>query len=290
MADLINIAGQKFGRLTVLEKAANRKTSGGKVLTIWKCQCDCGNIVNVESQRLRKGHTTSCGCRMKDNVGSHYEDLTGKKFGRLTVLHFIPQDQRRSRQYCWWCRCDCGKEVPACANKLKSGTQKSCGCLKEEVKTTIGNLNKKYKYSNKRLYSVYKSMIQRCTDQHSKSYHNYGGRGIVVCEEWLAKDGYDVFAEWALSNGYDINAEHGRCTLERKDVNGMYSPDNCCWITNQEQQNNRRGNVKIEYNGEVHTAKEWSRILDISYSAIRYHVIANNRSLGDALKSYKDHH
>lgn len=272
MAELIDLTGQRFGRLTVLEKGKPHITSGGKYIATWVCKCDCGNITTVQGQKLRKGHTTSCGCLIKENKGARFEDLTGKKFNRLTVIKFIPQNERKARQYSWLCRCDCGNLVKANASKLKMGLQKSCGCLKEEMKYDIGEVNKNYKHPNKRLYGVYKAMLNRCYDTNGREYHNYGGRGITVCEEWLGEFGYDVFAKWALSTGYDINAKHGDCTLDRVDVNKGYSPDNCAWITNKQQQNNRRNNHLLTYNGETHNMKEWSEILDISYSKIVYHV------------------
>lgn len=272
MAECINLIGQRFGRLVVIEKGTPHITKGGKYITRWKCQCDCGNITEVDSQKLRNGHTTSCGCFIKENKGANFEDLTGKKFNRLTVIKFIPASERTARGYNWLCKCDCGNLIKANANKLKNGLQQSCGCLKEEMKYNIGNVNKKYKYSNKRLYGIYKSMINRCYDTNGREYHNYGGRGITVCPEWLGEYGYDVFAEWALSTGYDINAKHGECTIDRINVDKGYSPDNCTWKTNKQQQNNRRNNRLLEYKGEIHSMKEWSELLDIPYWKITYHA------------------
>lgn len=272
MPNFIDLTGQRFGRLIVIEKDKPHITSGGKYITTWKCKCDCGNVTTAQSAKLRNGHTTSCGCFIKENKGAHFEDLTGKRFNRLTVIKFIPADERKARGYNWLCRCDCGKEVKANASKLKNGLQQSCGCLKEEMKYNIGNVNRKYKYSNKRLYGVYKAMLSRCYDPKGREYHNYGGRGIEVCPEWLGEYGYDRFAEWALSTGYDINANHGECTIDRTNVNKGYAPDNCTWITNAEQQNNRRDNHLLTYKGETHNVKQWSELLGISYSKIRYHI------------------
>lgn len=272
MADLVDMTGQRFGKLTVLRKGKGRYTTGGAHKTTWICKCDCGNETEVDAEKLRKGHTTSCGCVRKENKGSRFEDLTGQKFGRLTVIRFIPAHERTSKQYHWLCRCDCGNYTDANASKLKMGLQKSCGCLKAERNKAFGDINKKYKNTNKRLYGVYKSMLARCYDENHREYHNYGGRGITVCPEWLGEFGYDAFAEWALSNGYDDNAVRGECTIDRKDVNAGYTPDNCTWISNAEQQNNKRTNHLLTYRGETHNMKQWSEILGISYYNMTYHI------------------
>ena len=272
MANIIDLTGQRFGRLVVIQKGKPHITSGGAYIATWICKCDCGNYTTVQAPKLRKGHTTSCGCLIKENKGHAYEDLVGQKFNRLTVIKFIPPSERTVRGYNWLCQCECGKMIKANANKLKSGMQQSCGCLKEEMKYNIGNVNKKYKYSNKRLYGVYKAMLNRCYNPNGREYKNYGGRGITVCDEWLGEYGYDAFAEWAISTGYDINAEYGDCTIDRNDVNKGYSPDNCSWKTNKQQQSNRRDTIILSYNGEKHSMKEWSEILGISYSKILYHV------------------
>lgn len=269
MADLIDLSGNRYGKLIVLRKGSGRKTKGGQYIATWVCKCDCGNIVEIDGQKLRKGHTKSCGCLKKNNKGSRFNDLTGKRFNRLTVIRFIPQEERTTRQYDWLCKCDCGNEVKANAYKLKNGLQQSCGCLKEEMKPRLGEITRKYKHPNKRLYSVYKAMIERCCNPNNSRYPEYGGRGIRIADEWLGEMGYDSFSEWSLDNGYDMKSASRECTIDRIDVNGNYEPSNCRWITNQEQQNNRRNNQRFSYNGEEHTIAEWSRILNINYNTLR---------------------
>jgi len=275
-----NLTNQRFGNLVVIERMPSKIANSGKQVTIWKCRCDCGNETLVPSQKLTKGHTRSCGCLVRDNKGPRFEDLTGKRFNRLVVIRYLEKSERTVKTYNWLCQCDCGKIVKANANKLKNGLQQSCGCLKEEMKYDIGQVNKKYLHSHKRLYGVYKGMMARCYDNKHREYNNYGGRGISVCEEW--KNDYDAFAEWALKSGYDPDADYGECTIERNDVNGNYSPDNCTWITNAKQQNNRRDNVILTYKGESHTMKEWSHILDVTYGSLTYHI----RKKGDTLEEY----
>lgn len=106
-------------------------------------------------------------------------------------------------------------------------------------------------------YNSYDSMMSRCYNPNAANYDNYGGRGIVVCDEW--RHNPSAFGEWATSNGYKEGL-----TIERKDVNGNYCPENCCWVTRKAQANNRRSNTRLSLNGETHTISEWSEIAGIS--------------------------
>ena len=196
-----------------------------------------------------------------------FDELVGQKFSRLEVIRHLKPHEREHKNRQWLCRCDCGNLVQVNGSKLKTGHTRSCGCLCVEFARTI---NHKYKHSYKKLYSVYKAMLDRCYNPKSREYHNYGGRGITVYEDW--KNDYDAFAEWALSTGYDLNAKHGDCTLDREDVDKSYTPDNCRWVTNQVQQNNRRDCIYAEYQGERHTCMEWSKILGMTYQKVHYHL------------------
>lgn len=280
---LMDLTGQRFGKLIVIKRGEPRISPNGKSHTRWVCRCDCGNETIVDAQKLKNGHTKSCGCAITENKGQDFVDLSGKRFNRLVVVRFLEKNERKTRGYNWLCRCDCGNYTDANATKLQTGLQQSCGCLKEEMKPLIGNVNRKYNHVSKRLYSIYKAMISRVYDENGREYHNYGGRGITICDEWLGDDGYDRFAEWAYSSGYNENAKQGECTLDRANVNFGYSPLNCRWITNDEQQNNRRNNVVLEYQGETHTMKEWSRILDIPYTSLSYHIRKKGRSIAEAV-------
>ena len=99
-------------------------------------------------------------------------------------------------------------------------------------------------------------MIARCYNKNNSRYARYGGRGIAVCDEWLHDK--ETFFEWAMNNGYSDNL-----TIDRKDTNGDYSPDNCRWSTQKEQQNNRYNNIVVEHNGVSHTLGEWADITGI---------------------------
>jgi hypothetical protein len=267
-AQCIDLTGKKFNKLTVIAKGNGYYTKGGQYKTTWICRCDCGNVKEIASEKIRKGHTQSCGCVRKQKIANvNFDDITGMKFDRLTVIRFLQPEEREDYRRQWLCKCECGNEVQVNSNKLRSGHTRSCGCLMVDF---IANLNKKYKYTSKRLYSVYKGMLSRCYDKTQREYHNYGKRGIVVCQEWL--DNFDNFAEWAYKNGYKEDAKHLECTLDRQNVDKGYSPDNCRWVSNQVQQNNRRDCIYAEYNGEVHTCMEWSKILGMTYQKVHYHL------------------
>lgn len=278
--NFVDLTGQRFGRLVVVEKDVPRITSGGIYKTMWICKCDCGNVTSCDSQKLRRGHTTSCGCVVHENKG-RFKDITGQRFGRLTVIRFLPRAEREHPRRTWLCRCDCGNEIQVAAAKLISGHTTSCGCA---VVDHIANVNKKYRHTNKRLYSVWKSMNARCHNPKAFGYKSYGGRGITICDEWSEynEDGYETFYDWAVDNGYDFDAKVNDCTIDRVDVNGNYEPGNCRWVTNKVQQNNRRDSVKYEYHGESHTMSEWAEILGVKYSRLRYHI----RSRGESIEEF----
>ncbi len=184
-------------------------------------------------------------------------DITGQKFGRLTVLE--RKENSKNGISRWLCRCDCGNLTVVLSTQLRKGRTKSCGCYMKEV---VSKQRIKHGLSETRLYKVWRTMKERCLCETYRDYKHYGGRGIKVCDEWL--DDFMNFYNWAMDNGYDENAKRGEYTIDRIDVNGNYEPSNCRIVSMKEQANNVRRNHLIEYKGKTQTLSQWSDEVGIS--------------------------
>lgn len=199
-----------------------------------------------------------------ENKLHYFKNRAGEKYGRLTALEYLYTNKRRKAV--WLCKCDCGNIVQISSEKLSTGNTKSCGCLhsdksKEKIKTLIKKQTKYTRKFEKEISIIFNQMKQRCYNKKCKAYKNYGGRGIKICDEWL--ENFNSFYLWSIKNNFNSNL-----SIDRIDVNGNYEPNNCRWITNLEQQNNKRNNKYLEFNGQKHTYAEWSRILNIPSSTI----------------------
>lgn len=185
-------------------------------------------------------------------VSYDYNKYISKRYGNLTVLNL--DYERRTpngtlRRY-MICKCDCGKIITVALHQLKSGHTKSCGCLK-------GVKQRGYKYNYPNLYQVYDNIRSRCYKKSNAEYHNYGERGIVMCEDW--KNNRNSFYNWCLNHGYKDGLQ-----IDRIDVDGDYEPNNCRFITPKENSRNRRNNRIIYHNGVKYVFSEFCEKFNIS--------------------------
>lgn len=199
-------------------------------------------------------------------------DLTGKRFGRLTVIKYLCQSK-------WLCKCDCGNEKIVKSGNLKNGHVKSCGCLNKEISR---NKMITHGYSSTRIYKIYIGIKKRCYNKNYSQFYLYGGRGITICDEW--KDSFIYFYNWAINNGYKDSL-----TIDRIDNNGNYEPKNCRWITQKQQNRNTRHNRLITYNNETHCISEWAEIKNLTYSSLQ-HRLNRNWTIEKALNTPMFHH
>lgn len=199
-------------------------------------------------------------------TGKKITDLVGQRFSRLVVIEPIEENEHGT--IIWKCLCDCGNYKNVSTKNLRNGRVRSCGCLAKEIfsKSRMASIKiPGLTIATTRIYRIWYETKRRCYNLKCIQYNNYGGRGITVCDEW--RNNSATFYNWAISNGYADNL-----TIDRKDNNGNYCPDNCRWLTQKEQQNNRRNNRLIEFNGETKTISEWGEKYNINYNLIAYRL------------------
>lgn len=157
----------------------------------------------------------------------------------------------------WKCLCDCGNTRTFNGSSLRAGKATHCGCSRPYSSKDP----KRDGRSKTRLYRIWQGMKSRCACMNDGDYPNYGERGIRVCSEW--QESFEAFRDWAYLNGYGPTL-----TIDRQDVNGMYSPDNCKWSTVQEQQRNKRNTLYITWEGVTQAAPDWAEQLGVSVYVI----------------------
>ncbi len=209
-------------------------------------------------------------------------DLAGRKFGRLMVLY--DTGERKNGKVIWHCKCDCGNEVDVKSVNLISGYTTSCGCYNRErvaEANTVHGMSRRRKYHP--VYRIWQAILQRCENPDHNQYKNYGGRGIKVCDEW-----HDavIFINWALTHGWQEGL-----SIDRIDNDKGYSPDNCRWVTQKEQQRNRRNNHLIAFDGKTQTVVQWAEEMNISpqtlYSRINQCHWPIERALTEPIRRHK---
>ena len=241
MSVLLDIAGHKFGLLTA-ERISRRDPR-----VFWLCNCDCGAKIEVQSNNLRSGNTSSCGCTRsavsrklwqtnRDNMKPPRPliDILGRRFGRLIAIQLVQAATVASPRTVWKFRCDCGAIVDCESYNVRTGHTTSCGCavpeLVSQANTTHGHARVGHISSE---YRSWLAMRARCSDPAHDAYKYYGGRGISVCAEWRGD-----FARFLADMGNKPTPKH---TIDRYPNNdGNYDPGNCRWATMTEQMASRR--------------------------------------------------
>jgi hypothetical protein len=265
----IDLTGQRFGMLEVIKRYGSAPND--KAAT-WLCKCDCGNTKVIRGTSLKaKDGTRSCGC-----LSRQIEDLTGNRYGTLTVKRIYRNEASKKKE--WLCVCDCGNEVVVSGGNLKDGHTQHC--LECGYKLTA-NAHRTHGKSQHPLFGIWYGIISRCESNKSTSYKNYGGRGISICEEW--RNDFQAFYDWCMENGYKKGLQ-----IDIIDNDGNYEPNNCRWVTRTVNANNKRSNVFIEYNGEVATVAEMCRKYDAKYKYI-HAKIREGFTFDGALRQYREY-
>jgi hypothetical protein len=192
MPPRLNLVGQRFGRLLVVDKiGVNEKRN-----VVWKCICDCGKIKNIISAELRRGRTNSCGC-LKNEIQRKLKtkNILNKRFGRLLVIEHVGSD--KNNQALWKCVCDCGKTKIVGSWALCRGATRSCGCFRSEFLSGEGNPNWQGGIS-------YEPYCRKFTEKLKEKIREEYGRMCVLCgkSEFLNKQKLDV-------HHVDYNKEQG---------------------------------------------------------------------------------
>lgn len=190
-------------------------------------------------------------------------DLTGQRFGRLTVIRRVQNLRKGATR--WECLCDCGGKCITYTSNLRRGNARSCGCLHIESAMNTGKNSATHGKTNTRLYRIWTNMKTRCYNKRNKNYEQWGKRGIYVCEEW--RNNFESFYNWSISNGYGENL-----SIDRIDNNGPYCPENCRWSTPKEQANNTRRTRLITWNGETLSLHGWAEKLGLGIETLFYRL------------------
>lgn len=190
------------------------------------------------------------------------KDLTNLKFGKLTAIKI--NGKAKDGSYLWECLCECGNKYSVMSHLLRSGKRTNCGCVQIQH---IKDANTKHGFSYNNFYRCWSSMKGRCHNKNNAHYKHYGGRGIKYQESWkefinFKNDMYESYLEHSKEYG------ERETTIDRQDNNGNYTKENCKWKTYLEQQNNKRSNRVIEYNGEKLTLTEISRKYNINANTL----------------------
>lgn len=188
---------------------------------------------------------------------SRFVDLAGKRFGKLLVLNLAGRNKWGG--FAWECQCDCGGTKIVASNSLMKGNTKSCGCIKTEMTTARWTIHGE---SRNRSYKTWHSMKNRCLNEKDPEYHNYGGRGIKVCDRWMTVENFIA----------DMGERPPGLEIDRINNDGNYEPGNCRWANRSEQLNNTRRTHKLTYEGKTLSLTEWAKSLNMPFCRLQSRI------------------
>lgn len=253
--------GQKFNGIEILYIHARDEDD---LETSCLCRCHCGVQFSVPLWRVVSGVQKSCGTCGSSPTNRPIKvrkDLTGQVFGELTVEGIAGRNTQGRVTYS--CICRCGNQTIVASNNLTSGNTKSCGRCNYARSSTA---------ESQRIYAtpeeahladcVYSDMKRRCYDPKFPEYKRYGAVGITMCDEWLKSP--KAYVDWCMAHGWKPGL-----SVDRKDNNKGYSPENCRIGDDILQANNKRNNRRVTVDGVEHTVAEWARITGYVYDNLR---------------------
>lgn len=199
-------------------------------------------------------------------------DLVGQRFGRLTVTEELPKRTYGSQAVRFWrCKCDCDGSIDVSTGNLRSTNTNSCGCGKTGTKYIKVRCHHP-------LFQIWSTMLKRCYNAKSASFPQYGGRGIRVCDRWRGEDGFWNFVT-------DIGPRPGLgYSVDRKDNDGPYSPENCRWATPSQQGNNNRRTRWITAFGQTKTMQQWAEECGVRGSLLKQRMDRDGLTPEDAIR------
>jgi hypothetical protein len=275
--------GDHFGKLTVLRRTENRGRHA-----YWECACTCGRNIVVRGDRLRNGSTVSCGCAQREYQEARLvkieKSVSLKKFGKVFVLGTAREFKGRKQVHAVCvCRYCAGTSVRRASDVLRKNFL-GCDCrYKGTIRERVSKhgfpvpwpINEREPIQVTAMRQEWRTIVARCHDPNNRDYPKYGGRGILVYEEW--RNNFETFLR-------DNGVRPLEKTLERKDNNGPYSPENCTWATHREQTRNRSNTIFLRHQGQRLTLAELANQIGVTYAqAYRRHRAGNN---GDQIAAW----
>ncbi len=199
--------------------------------------------------------------------------MIGQVFSRLTVLSRAPATAG-NRGVRWNCQCECGNTTVSRSDALKNGRTKSCGCHRAELAgKRMVDLHTTHGMCGTLEYKTWTSMMNRCKNENDPNYQNYGGRGISVCVEWESFENFYA----------DMGNKADGMSIERLDVNGNYSKENCVWANVKQQANNKRNNNLITFNEETKTLSQWAEHYSIPVWKLSQRILRDGLDFSEAV-------